>query len=120
MKYRPHNYQQYAENFILEHPVCCLMLDMGLGKTVITLTALWELALDRFDIGKILVIAPKRVATDTWPKELKKWEHLTELTASLVVGSQKQREEGTCPSGVYIYHQPGKYQLAGSEPSVGL
>ena len=65
MKYRPHNYQQYAENFILEHPVCCLMLDMGLGKTVITLTALWELALDRFDIGKILVIAPKRVATDT-------------------------------------------------------
>ena len=53
MKYRPHNYQQYASDFILEHPVCCLMLDMGLGKTVITLTALWELALDRFDIGKI-------------------------------------------------------------------
>lgn len=84
MKYRPHNYQQYAKDFILEHPVCCLMLDMGLGKTVITLSALWELVLDRFDIGKILVIAPKRVATDTWPKELQKWEHLTGLTASLV------------------------------------
>ena len=55
MRYRPHKYQKYAANFILEHPVCCLMLDMGLGKTVITLSALWELALDRFDIGRILV-----------------------------------------------------------------
>ena len=106
MRYRPHNYQQYAADFILEHPVCCLMLDMGLGKTVITLTALWELALDRFDIGKILVIAPKRVATDTWPKELKKWEHLTELTASLVVGSQKQREEALArPAFIYIINR---------------
>src|SRR5699024_1981571 len=95
MKYRPHKYQQYAKDFILDHPVCCLMLDMGLGKTVITLSALWELALDRFDIGKILVIAPKRVATDTWPKELQKWEHLTGLTASLVVGSQKQDRKST-------------------------
>ena len=82
------------------------MLDMGLGKTVITLTALWELALDRFDIGKILVIAPKRVATDTWPKELKKWEHLTGLTASLVVGSQKQREEALDrPAFLYIINR---------------
>src|SRR5699024_3874583 len=106
MRYRPHNYQQYAADFILEHPVCCLMLDMGLGKTVITLTALWELALDRFDIGKILVIAPKRVATDTWPKELKKWEHLTGLTASLVVGSQKQREEALAsPAFIYIINR---------------
>src|SRR5699024_1089450 len=103
MKYRPHNYQQYAKDFILEHPVCCLMLDMGLGKTVITLSALWELVLDRFDIGKILVIAPKRVATDTWPKELQKWEHLTGLTASLVVGSQKQREDALArPAFIYI------------------
>ena len=106
MRYRPHNYQQYAADFILDHPVCCLMLDMGLGKTVITLTALWELALDRFDIGKILVIAPKRVATDTWPKELKKWEHLTGLTASLVVGSQKQREEALDrPAFLYIINR---------------
>ena len=106
MRYRPHNYQQYAADFILEHPVCCLMLDMGLGKTVITLTALWELALDRFDIGKILVIAPKRVATDTWPRELKKWEHLTGLTASLVVGSQKQREDALArPAFLYIINR---------------
>ncbi|WP_026478185.1 DEAD/DEAH box helicase [Alkaliphilus transvaalensis] len=93
MKYKPHNYQEYARDFILNHPICCLMLDMGLGKTVVTLTALWLLALDSFDIGKILVIAPKRVAEDTWPKELKKWEHLTGLTHSLVLGSKKQREE---------------------------
>ena len=106
MKYRPHNYQQYAKDFILEHPVCCLMLDMGLGKTVITLSALWELVLDRFDIGKILVIAPKRVATDTWPKELQKWEHLTGLTASLVVGSQKQREDALArPAFIYIINR---------------
>ena len=93
MKYNPHNYQEFAREFILEHPVCCLMLDMGLGKTVVTLTAIWIMALDSFDVGKILVIAPKRVAEDTWPKELKKWEHLTGLTYSLVLGSKKQREE---------------------------
>lgn len=93
MRYKPHSYQEFAREFILEHPVCCLMLDMGLGKTVVTLTAIWLMALDSFDIGKILVIAPKRVAEDTWPKELKKWEHLTGLTYSLVLGSKKQREE---------------------------
>ena len=68
MKYEPHNYQQFATDFILEHPISCLMLDMGLGKTVITLTALWQLALDSFDVSRILVIAPKRVAEDTWPQ----------------------------------------------------
>ena len=73
MKYKPHEYQKYATNFILEHPACCLMLDMGLGKTIITLSALWDLSLDSFDIGKILVIAAKRVAEDTCPKELMKW-----------------------------------------------
>lgn len=106
MKYSPHNYQQYATGFILEHPVCCLMLDMGLGKTVITLTALWELALNRSDIAKVLVIAPKRVATDTWPKELQKWEHLTGLTASLVVGSKAQREAALDrPAFLYIINR---------------
>lgn len=93
MKYKPHSYQEFAREFILDHPICCLMLDMGLGKTVVTLTAIWLMALDSFDVGKILVIAPKRVAEDTWPKELKKWEHLTGLTYSLVLGSKRQREE---------------------------
>lgn len=92
MKYEPHNYQQFATDFILEHPISCLMLDMGLGKTVITLTALWQLALDSFDVSRILVIAPKRVAVDTWPKELNKWEHLSGLDATLVMGTQAERE----------------------------
>lgn len=92
MKYKPHNYQQFATDFILNQNICCLMLDMGLGKTVITLTALWQLALDSFDVSRVLVIAPKRVAEDTWPKELAKWEHLTGLTASLVLGSAAERK----------------------------
>lgn len=92
MKYEPHNYQQFATDFILEHPISCLMLDMGLGKTVITLTALWQLTLDSFDVSRILVIAPKRVAEDTWPKELSKWEHLSGLDATLVMGTQAERE----------------------------
>jgi len=92
MKYNPHNYQQFATDFILEHPVSCLMLDMGLGKTIITLTALWQLTLDSFDVSRVLVIAPKRVAADTWPKELTKWEHLKGLDASLVMGTQAERE----------------------------
>ena len=92
MKYKPHNYQQFATDFILNQSICCLMLDMGLGKTVITLTALWQLALDSFDVSRVLVIAPKRVAEDTWPKELAKWEHLNGLTSSLVLGSAAERK----------------------------
>lgn len=92
MKYKPHNYQQFATDFILNQSICCLMLDMGLGKTVITLTALWQLALDSFDVSRVLVIAPKRVAEDTWPKELAKWEHLSGLTSSLVLGSAAERK----------------------------
>ena len=92
MKYKPHNYQQFATDFILNQSICCLMLDMGLGKTVITLTALWQLALDSFDVSRVLVIAPKRVAEDTWSKELAKWEHLTGLTSSLVLGSAAERK----------------------------
>lgn len=93
MKYKAHDYQQFATEFVLEHPYCGLILDMGLGKSVITLTALWDLVLDRFDCGRVLVIAPKRVAEDTWPKELAKWDHLKGLTYFLVMGSEKQRRE---------------------------
>ncbi len=106
MKYKPHDYQEYAKNFILTHPACCLMLDMGLGKTIITLTALWILALDSFEVGKILVIAPKRVAEDTWPKEINKWEHLTGLSFTLVLGSKKQREDALeRKSSIYIINR---------------
>jgi SNF2 family DNA or RNA helicase len=91
MKYNPHDYQAYATDFILEHPACGLILDMGLGKSVITLTALWDLLLDSFEIRKVLVVAPKRVAENTWPNELAKWDHLKGLTYSLVLGSEKER-----------------------------
>jgi len=92
MRYAAHDYQVIATDFIIEHPTSCLILDMGLGKTVITLTALWNLVLDSFEVGKILIIAPLRVARDTWPTELRKWEHLSGLTASVVVGSEKERK----------------------------
>ena len=80
-----------AGEFIIGHPVCALILDMGLGKTVVTLTALWELALDYFEVGKVLIIAPFRVARDTWKEELEKWDHLKGLSVSVVVGSEKER-----------------------------
>ena len=67
MKYKPHDYQTYATEYIISHPVAALFLDCGLGKTVCTLNALWSLALDSFEVGRILVIAPLRVARDTWP-----------------------------------------------------
>ena len=106
MKYEPYEYQSYASRFILEHPYCGLILDMGLGKTVITLTALFALALDYFTAGKILVIAPKRVAEDTWPKELKKWEHLIGMKASLVMGTKKQREQALAEDAdIYIINR---------------
>lgn len=91
MKYKPHEYQIFATQFLLEHPISCLMLDCGLGKTVITLTALWDLILDSFDVGRVLVIAPKRVAENVWIQEIEKWEHLTGLTAVQVLGSEQER-----------------------------
>ena len=92
MKYDPHDYQTYATNFILEHPIAAILLDMGLGKSVITLTAVNDLLFDSFEIHKVLVVAPLRVARDTWPAELEKWEHLHELTYSVAVGSEVQRK----------------------------
>ncbi len=117
MKYEPHNYQQFATDFILEHPISCLMLDMGLGKTVITLTALWQLALDSFDVSRILVIAPKRVAEDTWPKELSKWEHLSGLDATLVMGTQAEREAALRQQTfLYIINRENVSWLIASHP----
>lgn len=94
MKYVPHEYQKYAEQFIIEHPACGLLFDMGLGKTVITLTAVDELLFNYFEIAKVLVIAPLRVAQDTWSRECEKWEHLKRLRISKVLGSAKERRLG--------------------------
>lgn len=91
MRYNPHEYQTYATNFILEHPVAAVLLEMGLGKSVITLTAIYELMLNRFEVQKVLVIAPLRVARDTWPAEIEKWEHLTGLTYSVAIGTETER-----------------------------
>jgi SNF2 family DNA or RNA helicase len=92
MIYKPHGYQEYATAFIEVNPVSCLLLDMGLGKTAITLTALADLLFDSFDSHKVLVIAPLRVARDTWPEELGKWEHLSDLRFSVAVGSESERK----------------------------
>lgn len=91
MQYNPHEYQTYATNFILEHPVAAVLLEMGLGKSVITLTAIYELMLNRFEVEKVLVIAPLRVARDTWPAEIEKWEHLKGLTYSVSIGTEAER-----------------------------
>jgi len=92
MKYEPHDYQAYATEYILQHPIAAILLDMGLGKSVITLTAIFDLTLDSFLIRKVLVIAPLRVARDTWPAEIEKWEHLSGLTYAVAVGSEQERK----------------------------
>ena len=91
MKFIPHDYQQYAIDFIESHPTAAVLLDMGLGKTVITLTALNDLLFDHFEISRVLVIAPLRVARNTWPQEIGKWEHLKHLRYSVAVGTEKER-----------------------------
>lgn len=91
MQYVPHLYQKYTTDFIINHEVSAVLLDMGLGKTILTLTAIDELMLNRFEVSKTLIIAPLRVARDTWPLEIQKWEHLKHLTFSVVVGTEKER-----------------------------
>lgn len=90
--FKPHPYQQYCVEQILEKPRVGLYIDMGLGKTVITLTALNELKYFRFCIHKALVIAPKKVAEDTWQAEAQKWDHLKHLRIASVLGTATQRE----------------------------
>ena len=91
MKYTPHDYQKYCIEYIRDHPVSALFLDMGLGKTIITLTALNSLMFDELKVNKVLVIAPLRVARDTWSAEVQKWDHLKEIEISVIVGSVKER-----------------------------
>ena len=93
MKFIPHDYQQYAIDFIESHPTAAVLLDMGLGKTVITLTALNDLLFDHFEISRVLVIAPLRVARNTWPQEIGKWEHLNHIRYSVAVGTEKERRD---------------------------
>ena len=92
MLFRSHEYQVYATEYILNHPIAAVLLDMGLGKSVITLTAIFDLTLDSFLVRKVLVIAPLRVARDTWPAEIEKWDHLKGLKYTVAVGSEVQRK----------------------------
>lgn len=92
MNFSPHNYQSYAIDYIETHPIAAVLLDMGLGKTVISLTAIADLLFDSFEAHRILVVAPLRVARDTWPAEISKWKHLKHLTYAVAVGTVKERK----------------------------
>lgn len=106
MKYEPHDYQQYAIEYIRAHPVAAVLLDMGLGKTSITLTALNDLLFDYFDVHKILIIAPLRVARNTWSGEIGKWKHLEDLQYSIIVGPEKERKAALAKrADIYIINR---------------
>ena len=91
MEFKPHDYQRYAIEFIESHPIAAVILQMGLGKTVCTLTAIEHLMYDTFEVSKVLIVAPLRVAKVTWSDEIDKWDHLSHLTYSVAVGSEKER-----------------------------
>ena len=98
MIFEPHDYQAYAIDYIETHPIAAVLLDMGLGKTVISLTAIVDLLFDSFVAHRVLVVAPLRVARDTWPDEIKKWSHLSILTFAVAVGTVKERRTAVMQS----------------------
>ncbi len=113
MQYKAHDYQEYAKQKIIEQKACGLFLEPGLGKTVITLSAIWDLMFDYFDISKVLVIAPLRVAENTWTEELEKWDHLTYLRISKVLGTEAQRIEALRrPADIYVINRENVAWLA--------
>ncbi|NBI86863.1 DEAD/DEAH box helicase [Lachnospiraceae bacterium] len=91
MRYEPHEYQRYAAEYIKAHPAAAVFLACGLGKTSITLTAVNDLMFDSFEIRRVLVVAPIRVASFSWPAEIEKWDHLEGLKYSVAVGSAAER-----------------------------
>ncbi len=106
MRYSPHEYQRYATEYIETHPVAAVFLDMGLGKTSITLTALNNLLFDSFEVRRILVIAPLRVARNTWGAEIEKWDHLNSLHYSVAVGTETERLSALRkPADIYLINR---------------
>lgn len=106
MKFVPHEYQAHCIDQILENSHIGLFLAMGLGKTVITLTAVEQLIYDRFDVSRCLVIAPKRVAETTWSDEADKWDHLTHLTISKILGTAQERIAGAeADADIYLINR---------------
>ncbi|AGL03752.1 SNF2-related protein [Desulfoscipio gibsoniae] len=105
MKYRPHDYQKYTTHFILNHPQAAIFLDCGLGKTVITLTALFYLLFDYFEIRKVLVICPLRVGA-VWVEEIIKWQHLNMLRFAVAIGTEAQRKTALLQAAdIYIINR---------------
>ena len=101
-----HDYQEYAVKFVEEHSVSALLLDMGLGKTIITLTAINNLMFDMFQVKKVLIIAPLRVARDTWPAEIEKWKHLKHLRYSVAIGTSDERKTAlNTDADIYIINR---------------
>jgi SNF2 family DNA or RNA helicase len=106
LTYKPHAYQQFATDFIENHPASAILLSMGLGKTVITLTAIFNLMYDYFDISKVLVIAPLRVCTNVWKQEAEKWTHLSGLRISVAVGTENERKTAlAAKADVYVINR---------------
>lgn len=106
MIFKPHDYQAYCINRIISDPAIGLFLDMGLGKTVITLSAIQELKYNLFEVGKVLVIAPKKVAEATWSKEAAKWEQLEHLRIQTVLGGQTKRIRAlNTPADIWIINR---------------
>ncbi|ALD94952.1 SNF2-related protein [Corynebacterium ulcerans] len=106
MKYKPHSYQRFATNFIETHPQAAIFLGMGMGKTIITLTALNNLITDRYATTKALIIAPLRVARDTWSNEQQKWDHLKNLRLSIIIGNPTTRRNAlNTDADIYIINR---------------
>lgn len=106
MRYNPHEYQRYAINFIKEHPIAAILLDMGMGKTSIVLAAINALMFDSFEVSKVLIIAPLRVAKHTWSAEIQKWEQLKGLRYSIVVGTAAERQKALqTDADIYIINR---------------
>lgn len=106
MEFNPHEYQQYAIDFILAHKEAGLLLDMGLGKTVITLTAIHKLMRENFEVGRVLIVAPLRVAQTVWDAEIEKWNHLKGLRVSKVLGPEKARLEALkAEADIYVINR---------------
>lgn len=92
-EFKPHDYQKFAADFIMTHPISAVILFLGAGKTVITLTAIEKLMYEDFEVGKVLIIAPLRVAKVTWKDEILKWQHLRHMSYAVAVGTEKERME---------------------------
>lgn len=101
-----HEYQRYCIEFIKKNPAVLLILEMGLGKTIITLTAIEELMFESFEVNKVLIIAPLRVARDVWPEEIRGWSHVKDLRFSVILGKKEARTEAlNADADIYIINR---------------